>query len=120
MKKHRTQKVAAFLCSALIAAGALPAVTGTRVSAADAVSFTRAEGWFETAVAEWQFSRGRVFREEREGGDVSRLRDSIHENRAPTSRMICRGSKGEQKSNGVAFSRGRVLCGAKLRSAERK
>ena len=54
MKKHRTQKVAAFLCSALIAAGALPAVTGTRVSAADAVSFTRAEGWFETAVAEWQ------------------------------------------------------------------
>ena len=67
-----------------------------------------------------RFLRGRVFREEREGGDVSQLRDSIHEKLAPTSRMICRGSKGEQKSKGVAFSRGRVLCGAKLRSAERK
>ena len=54
MKKYRTQKVAAFLCSALIAAGALPAVTGNRVFAADAVSFSRAESWFETAVAEWQ------------------------------------------------------------------
>ena len=53
MKKCRTKKIAAFLCSAAIATGALPAVTCSTVSAADAVSFSRAEGWFETAVAEW-------------------------------------------------------------------
>ncbi|MBQ9905414.1 MAG: hypothetical protein IJM46_01415 [Oscillospiraceae bacterium] len=52
MKKNSRKKIAAFLCSAVIAAGAMSALTGT-VSAADAVSFTRAEGWFETAVAEW-------------------------------------------------------------------
>ena len=54
MKKCRTKKIAAFLCSAAIAAGALPAVTGSTAAAADAVSFTRAEGWFETAVLEWE------------------------------------------------------------------
>lgn len=51
MKKNRAQKAAAFICSLLTAAAAIPA--GFSVSAADAVSFSRAEGWFETAVAEW-------------------------------------------------------------------
>lgn len=53
MKKNSTKQFAAFLCSAVLAAGALPVITGNIVSAADAVSFSRAEGWFETAVAEW-------------------------------------------------------------------
>lgn len=54
MKKNRTKQLAAFLCSAVLAAGTLPVVTGSNVSAADAVSFSHCEGWFETAAAEWE------------------------------------------------------------------
>ena len=54
MKTRRTQKAAAFLCSAIIAAGVLPALPGNPAAAADAVRFIRADGWFEAAAVEWE------------------------------------------------------------------
>ena len=58
-----------------------------------------------------RFLRGRVFREEREGGDVSRLRDSIHEKRAPTSRL-------RQGLEGAKFAPGFVWCEITQRGAQ--
>ncbi|MBR4201549.1 MAG: pectate lyase [Oscillospiraceae bacterium] len=48
-------QLAALLCSAALAVTAIPSVSsGNAVFAADTVSFTVADGWFETAYAEWE------------------------------------------------------------------
>lgn len=53
MKIQKYEKIAAFLCSAALAVSAVSATGSLGSAAADAVSFTVADGWFETAYAEW-------------------------------------------------------------------
>ena len=54
MKMQKYEKIAAFLCSAALAVSAVQAAGSFgSAAAADAVSFTVADGWFETAYAEW-------------------------------------------------------------------
>lgn len=51
MKKN---KITALICTAALAVSAVPSIAGSSpASAADAVSFTAAAGWFETAYVEW-------------------------------------------------------------------
>lgn len=51
MKKNT---LTALICTAALAVSAVPSFAGSSIaSAADAVSFTTAAGWFETAYAEW-------------------------------------------------------------------
>lgn len=50
----QTKKIAAILCSAALAVTALPSFAEYSTAfAADAVSFSLADGWYETAYAEW-------------------------------------------------------------------